>query len=176
MRILQVPSLSHAIAEIAERNGHVRVIVRNLLPQREGFLFQGFGLLLLPIASCRPGKIVERARNRWMLGAEQFAAQRQNLTRCSFGFRPLAGIAQNNNKVPKGIYHILTFVSEHSLPCRQCLALQGFCLREFPISITGVSQVVFRSGDVRILIAKASPPDLKCFAVYLFSLPHFAVS
>src|SRR6266404_5061595 len=120
IRILQVPSLSHAIAEIAKRNGHVRVIVRNLLTQREGFLFQGFGLPLLPIASCRPGKIVERASNRWMLGAEQFAAQRQNLTRSSFGFRPLAGVAQNKNKVAKRIYHILTFVSEQSLPCRQC--------------------------------------------------------
>ena len=110
-----------------------------------------------------------------MLGAEQFAAQRQNLTRCSFGFRPLAGVAQNNNKVPKRIYHLLTFVSEHSLPCRQCIALQGFCLREFPIIITCVSQIVFRSGDVSILIAKASPPDLECFAVDLFSFPLFAV-
>src|SRR6266404_7602958 len=80
--ILKVPSLSHAFAEMVERIGHIGVIVRNLFNQREGFPLQAFSLLLLPVGPYRPGKIIERSCNRWILGAEEFAAQGQNLTCC----------------------------------------------------------------------------------------------
>ena len=56
MCILEVPVLSHTLAEMVERIGDVLVIVRkNLLPQGKGFFFQCFRLVPFPVAACGPG-------------------------------------------------------------------------------------------------------------------------
>src|SRR6185503_3270032 len=175
IRVRQVASLSHAIADSVERIGHIWVLRRKkLLPHLEGFPLQRFRLLQFAIATGGPGKIDECPRNRCMFRAKQPSAHREDLPRRRFGFGPLASLAQNNNQVAERVSHLPAFVSQQFLPRRQRLASQCFCLRESPGLCTYMSQIILRNGHLRILVAEVSPPDFECFTVYLRSLRQFS--
>ena len=134
IRFLQVPSLSHAIADKVERIGHIRVFLRKkLLPHRQGFPFQGFRLFLLPIGGSGPGNIVECCRHPCMVRAELSTTNLQNSPRRFFGFRPLAFITQNQNQGAKRICRLQAVLSEQSLSGPQPFSSQCFRLGEFPI-------------------------------------------
>src|SRR5712672_686375 len=109
-----------------------------------------------------------------MVRAELSATNLQNSPRRFFRFRPLPLITQNQNQGAKRICRLQAVISEQFLSGPQSFSSQRFRLRESPSPCENLSQIVFRSCPVCILVAKASPPDVECLSIYFFRLGRFS--
>src|SRR5262245_7617226 len=131
--VRQVAALSQAIAESVEGIGKIWVLGRKKLsPHLKGFPLQRCRLLLVAVATVRPGKIDECRRNPCIFRAKQPSAYRENFPRRRFGFSPLPSVTENDNQIAERISHLQVFVSQQFLPRRQGLASQCFCLLYSP--------------------------------------------